>query len=240
VQALAQLLNLPEARLTLAEWLSLFEVAAVRTRFGLDRAAVQQIQGWLQAAGVRWGLDAGHRRTWDLPPDAPDLAHNTWAFGLHRLLLGYALGPAPGDGPSGAGGMWQGTLAQPALSGLDGALMSALLDWISAIGQTLPALQAEHTPTQWGRTLRALVERFFASADEATELAIARLLLPLDDWLQACEDARLDSPLPLAVVREHWLSNLAEAGLRTIAAGHAGWDAPLERIHEAIRRQVET
>ena len=33
---------------------------------------------------------------------------------------------------------------------------------------------------------------------------------------------------------------LAEAGLRTIAAGHAGWDAPLERIHEAIRRQVET
>jgi len=92
--------------------------------------------------------------------------------------------------------------------------MSALLDWISAIGQTLPALQAEHTPTQWGRTLRALVERFFASADEATELAIARLLLPLDDWLQACEDARLDSPLPLAVVREHWLSNLAEAGLR--------------------------
>ncbi len=33
---------------------------------------------------------------------------------------------------------------------------------------------------------------------------------------------------------------LAEAGLRTIAAGHAGWDAPLQRIHEAIRRQVET
>ncbi len=214
VQALTQLLNLPEARLTLAEWLSLFEVAAVRTRFGLDAAGVQQIQSWLQTAGVRWGLDAAHRLAWGLPPGAPDLAHNTWAFGLRRLLLGYALGPVAGAWESGADGLWQGTLAQPAMSGLDGPLMSALLDWINAISQTLPMLQAEHCPAQWGQTLRALVARFFASGDDTQELAIGRLLAPLDDWLQACEDAQLDTPLPLQVVREHWLSKLSEAGLQ--------------------------
>jgi exodeoxyribonuclease V gamma subunit len=214
VQALAQLLNLPEARLTLAEWLSLFEVAAVRSRFGLDVAAVQQIQNWLQAAGVRWGLDAAHRRAWGLPPGAADLAHNTWAFGLRRLLLGYALGPVAGGWESGADGLWQGTLAQPALSGLDAALASALLEWVGAVSHTLPTLQADHSPAQWGQILRALVARFFASDDEAGELAIVRLLAPLDDWLQACEEAQLDTALPLQVVREHWLSSIAEVGLQ--------------------------
>jgi len=214
VQALAQLLNLPQARLTLAEWLSLFEVAPVRTRFGLDEAAVQQIQSWLQAAGVRWGLDADHRLAWGLPAGAQDLAHNTWAFGLQRLLLGYALGPVAGAGASAGGGLWQDTLAQPALSGLDAPLASGLLDWIAATGQTLSALQVEQTPLQWGQTLRALVGRFFAPADQADERAIARLLAPLDDWLQACEEAQLNTALPLEVVREHWLSQMAQDGLQ--------------------------
>ncbi len=214
VQALAQLLHLPQARLTLAECLSLFEVEPVRTRFGLDEAAVAQIQVWLQAAGVRWGLDANHRLAWGLPAGAQDLAHNTWSFGLRRLLLGYALGAVTDAGGVLGGGLWQDTLAQPALSGLDAPLVGGLLDWLDATEKNLKALQPAQTPTEWGQTLRALVARFFASADESDERAIARLLLPLDEWEQACEAAQLDTPLPLEVVREHWLSQLAEPGLQ--------------------------
>jgi exodeoxyribonuclease V gamma subunit len=219
VQALEQLLNLPNARLTLAEWLSLFEVAAVRTRFQLDEAAVRQLQDWLAAAGVRWGLDAAHRLAWGLPAGAVGLAQNTWAFGLRRLLLGYALGSASSTGAGDDadltdGAIWCDTLAQPALSGLDAPLAAGLLGWISAIEASLPALQGEHTPVEWGEILQDLVERFFAPADEQDERAITRLLAPLDLWLQACADASLDSPLPLDVVREHWLSTLAEEGLQ--------------------------
>ncbi len=227
VQALEQLLNLPNARLSLADWLSLFEVAAVRERFGLDEAAVRLVQTWLAAAGVRWGLDATHRLAWGLPAEAQGLAQNTWAFGLRRLLLGYALGSSAvwqahglsGDasqpgGESSGGAIWCDTLAQPALSGLDAPLAAGLLKWIDAIEQTLPTLQLEQTPDQWGQTLQALVERFFAPADEADERAIERLLSPLLVWQQACEDAALDIPLPLEVVREHWLANIAESGLQ--------------------------
>jgi exodeoxyribonuclease V gamma subunit len=238
VQALEQLLNLPNARLTLADWLSLFEVAAVQTRFGLDEAALRQVQAWLAAAGVRWGLDAAHRLAWGLPAGAQGLEQNTWAFGLSRLMLGYALGSSAvsagtdigagsssgsgsgsGSGAVGADGLtdsalWCDMLAQPALSGLDAPLAAGLLDWIEAIEQTLPTLQQDQTPAQWGQTLQALVERFFAPADDADERAIERLLSPLEQWLQSCEDAALDTPLPLEVVREHWLGNIAEAGLQ--------------------------
>ncbi|WP_207160827.1 exodeoxyribonuclease V subunit gamma [Rhodoferax fermentans] len=216
VQALEQLLNLPTSRLSLADWLGLFEVAAVRERFGLDEAAVRQVQQWLATAGVRWGLDANHRLAWGLPAGAQGLAQNTWAFGLRRLLLGYALGSsgAQPEQDAASGAIWCDTLAQPALSGLDAPLAAGLLDWLDAIEQTLPILQLEHTPAQWGQLLQALVERFFAPADDADERAIERLLTPLADWQQACEDAALDTPLPLEVVREHWLANITEAGLQ--------------------------
>jgi exodeoxyribonuclease V gamma subunit len=211
VQALEQLLNLPNSRLSLADWLGLFEVAAVRQRFKLDEAGVDQIQTWLAAAGVRWGLDAAHRIHWGLPAEAEGLAQNTWAFGLRRLLLGYALGSGAGDESA---VLWQDTLAQPALSSLDAPLAAGLLDWLDAVEHTLPSLQQDQTPVQWGQTLQALVGRFFAPADDADERALARLLEPLDAWLQACADAQLTTALPLEVVREHWLAQMQDSGLQ--------------------------
>ena len=205
VQALEQLLSLPQSRLSLADWLALFEVSVVRTRFGLSEADVTQIHTWLAAAGVRWGLDGAHRLAWGLPESAEGLAQNTWAFGLRRLLLGYAVG---------AGELWAGILPQPALNGLDAPLAAGLLDWLDAMERTLPTLQREQTPAQWGQTLQALVAQFFRPADDADERALSRLLDPLDAWLQACAAARLDTPLALEVVREHWLSQISQDGLQ--------------------------
>jgi exodeoxyribonuclease V gamma subunit len=197
--------------LSLADWLGLFEVAAVRQRFKLDEAGVDQIHTWLAAAGVRWGLDAAHRIHWGLPAEADGLAQNTWAFGLRRLLLGYALGSGAGDESA---VLWQDTLAQPALSSLDAPLAAGLLDWLDAVEHTLPSLQQDQTPAQWGTTLQALVSRFFAPADDADERALARLLEPLEAWLQACADAQLTTALPLEVVREHWLAQMQDSGLQ--------------------------
>ena len=205
VQALEQLLSLPASRVSLADWLSLFEVAAVRQRFGLDEADVAQLHDWLAMAGVRWGLDAHHRMAWGVPAGVPGLDQNTWAFGLRRLLLGYAVG---------AGAPWGSTLPQAALNGLDATVISALLDWVEAVNQTLQELSGSKTPAQWGLTLAGVVERFFAAADDVDERLIQRCLAPLEVWLQACEAAQLETPLPLDVVREFWLSQIEESSLQ--------------------------
>jgi exodeoxyribonuclease V gamma subunit len=204
VQALDQLLSLPGSRVSLADWLGLFEVAAVRKRFGLTEADVAQLQNWLTLAGVRWGLDAKHRMVWGVPDGVDGLDQNTWAFGLRRLLLGYAVG---------AGAPWGSTLPQAALGGLDATLISALLDWVEAINLTLQELSEDKRPEQWGIALASIVERFFKPSDDAEDRLIQRCLAPLEVWLQACEDARLDAPLPLDVVREHWLSQIEEPSL---------------------------
>jgi exodeoxyribonuclease V gamma subunit len=205
IQALDQLLSLPTSRVSLADWLGLFEVAAVRQRFGISEADVVQLQAWLAQAGVRWGLDATHRMAWGLPEGVQGLDQNTWAFGLRRLLLGYAVGAG--------GGPWGDTWPQAGLSGLDAPLISALLNWVDATSQTLQDLSGDKTPEEWGHTLAGLVERFFLASDDAEDRLIQRCLAPLDVWLQACEDARLDTTLPLDVVREHWLAQIEEGGL---------------------------
>ena len=204
VQALSQLLSLPHSRISLADWLSLLEVDAVRKRFDLTESDVDQIQVWLTLAGVRWGLDAKHRQVWGVSTDVPDMDQNTWAFGLRRLLLGYAVG---GDHP------WRDTLPQAAIRGLDAPLVSKLLEWVDAVSLTLQELSTDKTPSQWTDLMAALVERFFEAHDESQERLIQRLLEPLEAWQKACEEAQLDTPLPLQVISDHWLSQIQEDGL---------------------------
>jgi exodeoxyribonuclease V gamma subunit len=204
VQALEQLLNLPTSRISLVDWLSLFEVSAVRNRFDLTPADVTQLQAWLTMAGVRWGLDAQHRQRWGIAPEVVDRDQNTWAFGLRRLLLGYAVGQ---------GSAWGNTLPQAAMGSLDTALLSKLLAWVEAIDVTLAELTGDKTPQQWFGLLGVLVERFFLADGDAEERLIQRLQEPLEIWQQACTDAQLESALSLEVVREHWLAHISEGGL---------------------------
>ncbi len=204
VQALELLLSLPGSRVSLVDWLSLFEVAAVRNRFGLEPSDIEQLQIWLTAAGVRWGLDARHRQAWGVPAEVPDADQNTWAFGLRRLLLGYAVGQ---------GSSWGGTLPQAAIRSLDAALVSKLLNWVDAISLTLADLTGEKKPAQWCALMGEIVDLFFESNDEAQERLIQRMLEPLEVWQKTCDEAQFESPLSLDVVREHWLSQISEGGL---------------------------
>lgn len=199
VQALERLLGIADSRITLADWLGLFEVAAVRRRFDLGEAEVAQLHDWLADAGVRWGIDAAHRRQWGLAAGVEGIEQNTWAFGLRRLLLGYATG---GREP------WQGVLPLPAAGGLAAQSIGKLAEWLLAMDQTLHEFAAPRTPTDWAATLSTVLGRFFVAADEADERMLARLAEHLQDWLQRCESAALVEELPLVVVREHWMAQV--------------------------------
>ena len=208
VQALEFLLNLPEARVTLSEWLSLFEVSAVRSQFQMDEADVQTLKNWLQAAAVRWGLNPTHRQKWGVPSNMPHAQQNTWAYGLQSLILGYAAGQAEGSAA------WQGVWPLPQVSGLSALKVGYLAQWLEAVSISLAQLNAEHTPAEWCTVMHGLMARFFEADNEADERMLLRLKQELTHWQSLCEQAGLSEPLPLTVVREHWLSGLESAGLQ--------------------------
>jgi exodeoxyribonuclease V gamma subunit len=85
--ALADLLDLLDDRLTATEVLRFAGRPPVRRRFAFDDDALERIAGWVEDSGVRWGLDAEHRRPWSLHT----VTDHTWRAGLDRVLLGVAM-----------------------------------------------------------------------------------------------------------------------------------------------------
>ncbi|NNG18861.1 exodeoxyribonuclease V subunit gamma [Naumannella sp. ID2617S] len=84
---LSRLLELPVGRSGASSLLDLCADPAVRRRFSFTDSDLERLHDLVPAAGVRWGLDAEHRRPFKMHL----FPHNTWQTGLRRMLLGVAL-----------------------------------------------------------------------------------------------------------------------------------------------------
>lgn len=201
--ALEQLLRLPELRLSVSDLLDLLEVPALRARFGIPETALPTLRRWIEGAGIRWGLDARQRQSLELPEG---LSANTWAFGLRRLLLGYAVGSA-------AEGPWQGVEPYDDIGGLEAALAGPLVSLIDTLEAQWQALAEPCDVAGWGERLRDLLAACFLADADRDLMALTRLEQALEAWQESAEEAGLTEPLPLSVVREHWLAQVDEASL---------------------------
>jgi exodeoxyribonuclease V gamma subunit len=81
-----QLLSLAGSRVTASEVLNFAQSAPVRARFGFTDDNLEDITRWVRQANVRWGFDQEHRQ-----PYGVDFVHNTWRFGIDRVLAGVAM-----------------------------------------------------------------------------------------------------------------------------------------------------
>ena len=82
----SQLLTLAGSRVTASEVLNLAQEPPVRARFGFTDDDLDSITRWVRQANIRWGFDQDHRK-----PFGVDFVHNTWRFGIDRVLAGVAL-----------------------------------------------------------------------------------------------------------------------------------------------------
>ncbi len=82
----AQLLTLAGSRVTASEVLNFAEAAPVRARFAFTDDDLEIITRWVRQANIRWGFDQQHRRVFHV-----DFVHNTWRFGIDRVLTGVAM-----------------------------------------------------------------------------------------------------------------------------------------------------
>jgi exodeoxyribonuclease V gamma subunit len=207
--ALEWLLRLPQQRVRASEVRDLLDVPALAARFGLVADDLPQLTQWVQGAGIRWGLDAAQRETLGLG-SCGEL--NSWAFGLRRMLLGYASGEA---------GQALGDIEPYAeVGGLDAALAGALASLVEALQAWWSQAQTAAPPAQWAERARTLLGAMFEATDERERLTLSALQDALRDWLEACDTAAFNAPVPLAVAREAWLAGLDDPGLaRRFRAG---------------------
>jgi exodeoxyribonuclease V gamma subunit len=83
----AELLAIAGSRATASQVLNLAQAPPVRIRFGFTDDDLETVTAWVRESNIRWGFDPQHRRLYGLD----DIVHNTWRFGLDRILTGVAM-----------------------------------------------------------------------------------------------------------------------------------------------------
>jgi exodeoxyribonuclease V gamma subunit len=83
----AELLAIAGTRATASQVLNLAQAAPVRARFGFTDDDLDTITDWVRQSNIRWGFDPQYRRPYGLER----IVHNTWRFGLDRILTGVAM-----------------------------------------------------------------------------------------------------------------------------------------------------
>jgi exodeoxyribonuclease V gamma subunit len=207
--ALDWLLHLPQQRCLQSEVRDLLDVPAIAARFGIAQHDLPRVAQWVEAAGVRWGLDARHREALEL---ASAGEQNAWLFGMRRMLLGYA---------NGANDHYADIEPLAQVGGLDAALAGSLAHFVDCLTKWRQELATPRTPAEWGAVADRLQRAFFQAAEEDDQLTLAQLNASLQTWLQDCADAGFTDPLPAAILAEAWLGPLDEKTLhqRFISGG---------------------
>ncbi len=143
-QALLALLDLGPSRWEASRVLALLEKPCVARRFDLTPDDLDRIRLWLDQAGIRWALDAGHRAELGLP----GTREHTWEAGLDRLLIGRAV---ESDGTT----LVAGILPFPGVEGNDAQSLERLAACLDALRQSASDLGRAHAPAGWSRAVTA-------------------------------------------------------------------------------------
>jgi exodeoxyribonuclease V gamma subunit len=191
----ARLLDLASERLTASQVLDLADREPVRRRFRLDDDDLGRIEDWIQASGIRWGLDAAQRAPFKLDT----LPAGTWRAGLDRVLLGVTMteeeqrlfgGVLPLDDVESGAIELTGRLAE-LIARLHSALDAfagprTLSEWADALAAGVDALAVASPRDAWQRwELQRLLDDVVAESQESTiRLALPELRALLGERLQ--------------------------------------------------------
>ena len=196
VQMFLELLAVPSWRFTFSQISALLDVPELLENFGIDQPMKDEIVRLLQDSGVRWGLDAEHRRTLDLP----GTVQNTWRHGLDRLLAGYALGDVP---------MWNGLAPLAGASGGRGVALGRFCRILERLDWWRQQLQRSRSAREWLEALNSLLNEMFGSSrDEDDKLQQIREVIGELDSIPG------EAQISLNLLRR-WLSD--NLGTRTVS-----------------------
>ncbi|SKR98130.1 exodeoxyribonuclease V, gamma subunit [Mycobacteroides abscessus subsp. bolletii] len=164
-----QILSLASGRATASEVLNLAESAPVRTRFGFSDDDLDAITAWVREANIRWGFDPEHRA-----PYGVDFLHNTWRFGIDRILAGVAV--------SEDAHAWLGaTLPLDDVSSNRVELAGRFAEFVSRLHTTVTALSGTRSLAEWLTILSTGIDALAADSEDWPRSQMLREFAEIQD-----------------------------------------------------------
>ncbi len=186
---LLALMALVASRCPASAVFGLLQQPLVARRFGLDGESLRQVHGWIVDAGIRWGLDIEQVRGLDLP----GTARHSFADGLDRLFLGYAL-------PENSAEPLDGMLASGNAEGSSAVALGAFCRYVDALQDLRVQFARPRAPVEWAATLHGAIDTFMAPADEDLD-DMSELRSAIAELIQAMERGGLAQPIAAGVMR---------------------------------------
>jgi exodeoxyribonuclease V gamma subunit len=203
INGLLELLEIPNWRFTREQIMVLSRNRLIQKRFDFSDDALDQIDSWLDEAGVRWGIDAEHKKELGLPP-SPE---NTWRAGLDRLLLGAVLPKKVNDELP----LFHDVLPVDEVEGGLTLLLSRFVKFCDLLFEWRSALKQSYSMDDWQLLLQKLLDDFFVidELEEANHLALLELL---DQLNHQTKQSDYDSALSIRSIMVLLHENIASTG----------------------------
>ncbi|MGH7823431.1 MAG: exodeoxyribonuclease V subunit gamma, partial [Candidatus Binatia bacterium] len=159
VDAFFRILEVLRGRMTAPEVFDLLGMDVVRGRFGIEAGDLEKVRDWIARSGIRWGVDETHRARAGQPP----IRENTWAFGLDRLFLGFAMPGRDRD-------LFGGVLPFDGVDGGEADLLGRLAEFCRTLFSLRDLPERPRSAARWaedlGRALEGLVQLTADNADQ--------------------------------------------------------------------------
>lgn len=186
------ILTIDQQRFRAPAVLDILKAQAVRKKFDLTEKDVEAITAWVSKTGICWGIDGQYRTGLGLP----GVHENSWAFGLDRMVLGYAL---PEQDPP---ALFSGILPFGEIEGSSALALGSFTRFMEALFNCNRMLQLEHTLTRWSDELCGALDAFFIIDDETEhELKEIRDALTEAGLAGFALKSGYDEKVPLDIIR---------------------------------------
>ncbi|MEA9397198.1 exodeoxyribonuclease V subunit gamma [Lelliottia amnigena] len=195
LQAFISLLSLPDSRFISEDVLALLDVPVLAARFDIDEEGLRYLRQWVNESGVRWGIDDDNVQEFSLPPTG----QHTWAFGLTRMLLGYAMESSQGE--------WNDVLPYDESTGLIAELVGHLASLLMQLNRWKRELMQPRPLEEWQTICREMLTDFFLP-DSDTEAAMALIEQQWQAIIDEGISSHYDQPIPLSLLRDELTQRL--------------------------------
>ncbi|WP_300321056.1 exodeoxyribonuclease V subunit gamma [Accumulibacter sp.] len=209
-RVLDTLLALAGSRHAASTVFELLQQPAVAARFALAADDLDRIHGWLRQAGIRWGLDAKSRSSLGLPASED----HSFADGMHRLFLAYALG----DEAIARNTVVAGRIAAGHPEGGDAATLGRCWSFLQALEELRDDWSQARDASAWQRALSAALDRFTLAGDEWVD-DLRSMHAAINELHGNMLRGGARSPLPLAVVHSALNALLDDPGRGGVPSG---------------------
>lgn len=197
------LLDLAFGRFPAGEVLSVLENAAIAEEQAIGPEDLELIRHWVSDTQIRWGIDAEHRRAFDLPA----FDQNTWRRGLDRLFAGFALDGRTEELFADILPWGKIEVAQAEVLGRFLAFWEKLVQWKDVLRQARPL-------AGWSSVLKRMAADFLPSSD-AYRQEVYFLSQALAELSLESRHAGSLAPVDASIIRTYLERALAGRGGQT-------------------------